>query len=799
MYGGSKQKSGFSPQNMHIQGSYARGEASELDNDPNSVSMINELLMSEGEWTSVPEILKLTMTAFYKVLGSHSDTLQEMGNALIMKANKVDLNSLLNTKVNLQDFKQTVADISDDIESKASIHQVNKFIESKLNPGLSSHGSKRSQSEYAHQVEEIQTEVREIYEEIKNKLAEFDKALSKQKSQLSNKADIDNINELLNTKANKITVAEALHQKANKKEIEKILVDQINPSDIDRIVDQLNEKANIADLHHLQDMIEAKTDRNDLREMMNTLSSPDKENVNKSLLSTLQREKDLNTAKIENLELKMKSHIQKIDNELKTVIDNFTSGLTKKADFRDLEGIGNNISNKADIESVAEMVGDTKDAVFEKLRKLKDEFATQRKDIYEEIYDRFNKHDVAIEKYKKDLKSVKDSNKKITKENTSIHSEVKEIIQYEAEGISSRLKDETSKAINELHTFKAKVDKELAKKAKKSDLKEIKNDLEQMLDSKANEVETQKTVNNLNTNLVNRLMNTKIELQNSLTHLQDSLKTELSHKCNVDEVNEMLSCKVDTHYFKQLLGQKSDKGDIETLKSIIDRIIREVDMKINSKELQLHIDSTRSSIEDMTKEIFQKAQAKDLLKLDEEKASREEMGRIFQNITRDIQEKVSAQDVKASFDEQALINEALCSENCLGRWVWKSGELKASCLIPWEVQCVNTCPDNFIWEKSTSIICISPGLYELCMGIFSKKNPNVQVQVNGEGIFTLFKDSDTIERHNSTKIKDLGTHSAGNITGLTHTDYISLPDRARVSVIFDGIAKAEGFISLKKL
>lgn len=64
---------------------------------------------------------------------------------------------------------------------------------------------------------------------------------------------------------------------------------------------------------------------------------------------------------------------------------------------------------------------------------------------------------------------------------------------------------------------------------------------------------------------------------------------------------------------------------------------------------------------------------------------------------------------------------------------------------------------------------------------------------------TLFKDADTVEKHNSTKVKDVGSHPAGNIIGLTHQDFISLPARARISFIFDGTHKAEGFVFIKKL
>jgi hypothetical protein len=34
--------------------------------------------------------------------------------------------------------------------------------------------------------------------------------------------------------------------------------------------------------------------------------------------------------------------------------------------------------------------------------------------------------------------------------------------------------------------------------------------------------------------------------------------------------------------------------------------------------------------------------------------------------------------------------------------------------VPWEVQAINTCPDNFIWEANkTSLVSVAPGLYEV--------------------------------------------------------------------------------------
>ena len=80
-----------------------------------------------------------------------------------------------------------------------------------------------------------------------------------------------------------------------------------------------------------------------------------------------------------------------------------------------------------------------------------------------------------------------------------------------------------------------------------------------------------------------------------------------------------------------------------------------------------------------------------------------------------------------------LLTESLCAENCLGRWYWKSGELKNDNSIPWEEQNINTCPENFLWEENkTSILTVSPGVYELKWALFSTKHkPVFDVMING--------------------------------------------------------------------
>lgn len=144
--------------------------------------------------------------------------------------------------------------------------------------------------------------------------------------------------------------------------------------------------------------------------------------------------------------------------------------------------------------------------------------------------------------------------------------------------------------------------------------------------------------------------------------------------------------------------------------------------------------------------------------------------------------------------------------------MWKSGELVSGYAVPWELQSVNTCPENFLWqEDKTIILTVAPGLYEITFGFYSSKKPTVQVLVNGETILSAVNSSSYVIHHSSGKFKggavapsgngkaSSASHTYGNLTGLTLIDFIALPAKARVSISYSGEGGAEGFFGLRKL
>jgi hypothetical protein len=98
-----------------------------------------------------------------------------------------------------------------------------------------------------------------------------------------------------------------------------------------------------------------------------------------------------------------------------------------------------------------------------------------------------------------------------------------------------------------------------------------------------------------------------------------------------------------------------------------------------------------------------------------------------------------------------------------------------------------------------SILIIAPGLYEINFGIFSRKRPAVQVLVNGDPVLSAMNNCSYATSHSSVRMNSVSNHPAGNITGFSCMEFLSLPSKARIAITCSGEEKAEGFMSLKRL
>jgi hypothetical protein len=206
---------------------------------------------------------------------------------------------------------------------------------------------------------------------------------------------------------------------------------------------------------------------------------------------------------------------------------------------------------------------------------------------------------------------------------------------------------------------------------------------------------------------------TRRDLSVSLEKLEQDLLAEISRKADLKEIREVLQ----GEGHREQVNFKAHMHSLQT-------------------ELEKHVAATKEAFEDLYKSTLLKADIKDVCTLLDLKANSDEVCRAFADLTADLSLRALAGDLKAFTQEQLLINEVLCTESCVGRWLWKSRAVTRSCVVPWEVQSVNTCPENFLWERgNTVVVTVTPGLYQVCWGFFSKSPPHLQLIVNGETVF----------------------------------------------------------------
>ena len=142
-------------------------------------------------------------------------------------------------------------------------------------------------------------------------------------------------------------------------------------------------------------------------------------------------------------------------------------------------------------------------------------------------------------------------------------------------------------------------------------------------------------------------------------------------------------------------------------------------------------------------------------------------------------------------NNQAMINDIICNENQVGRWLWKSNKKKVGLAIPWDTQSINTAPDNYLWEKEkTGINIINGGIYQISLGLyFSNKKPQVQIIINNENAINVKNNSNNDSNKNNSMKK---------INSISYIDFILLKDNSKIMVSFNE-EQGFGFLGLKKL
>ena len=601
--------------------------------------------------------------------------------------------------------------------------------------------------------------------------------LNKYENNLVTKDDFAIIKNELDNKANILDIENALEAKEDKEKINFLNKNMVDKNEINKMINNAmntNDEKNIS--------------RNDFEQFLDDYQN-DYKNIEEKLMNKLDINNYQNTfeklrQKIDNIDNDLDRLIQSVKDQFQAVnfaINNLEQNFVDKNELNlNMEKI---IRNKIEKDQVELLINKSKNNMLDIINQFKSGENSNQKNFEENIQ---NKIDKMIFDNQSLLNDITNTNQNINNYFSQKQAEMENLMNKMRTALSN------NNDINALSNKKELDNKILEKLDGKLDIvkfEEFLNGLKEDLDAKLDIITMKKT----NEEIIQ-------EINDKIRQLYTDINKDLSQKINKNELDAILS----ENNFRSINNNINDisqeKLSITDFEEFVNNINQQLKQKLDINKFNNIISTFNSNFENIHKDMNSKADLKNIINILKSKLDIENFNDEIKILKKEVGGMTPLADFSSAMDNQAIINDTLCNENNIGRWLWKSGKIKNNLAIPWEVQIINTSNDNFLWEKDKTFINIKEGgLYEIKMGFFADKKPMVQILINGEVIISAINsNSYVIHQSPGGRMKGTGKTSFGNVTGLTMVDFVLLPDNAKLSISYTG-EKGIGFLGLKKL
>ena len=678
-------------------------------------------------------IKSLTNTVHYQGMA-----IKQMDKALREKFSFNELNTLLNTKLDSSELAQILENVNIELEKRPTNEEIVQILNEKVDKKelvycLESRPSTNDLYNNRKKIEENQKNIELIKDNIHNIISSHSiqkNEIEKIKNELNKKANLNDVAEALELKLDNDNFIEEINNMKKNMENDIIKIQIEKMEDIEKKIEEINKNKN---------------DVNDFKLMSDTFQE---------------------------MKLNLTQRIDDIDNDLDRLIDNIKTQFqntnkqmsdieNKKCDKKDFDNINTLISKKVDEDKFNKLLSELKDNLFESLNSFKEDYLTNIK-IFENKFE--SKNDNIISELNKQNESLQNF---INNEKEEINVMINEIINENNLEYDSNFQE-----INEeIKKINLNINEKLSKKIDEQKFDSYLNNIKKELNSKISIFDSKKNIQDIMTSY-----DQKINI------LITDLKQEL-----ITNLEGLLNNKADI----SLLNDKISSVDFNVLKDYINTVDLELKQKMETM-FNEYINIINSNIENLHKEITSKSetdktQINSILK---NKVNLDEFNLLLNKIQKELNDKINNNEFNIAMKNQAMINDIICNENQVGRWLWKSGKIKGGYSIPWDTQKINTAPDNYIWEKDKTIInIINGGIYQINLGLYySNMKPQVQIIINNDNIITI---------NNNNYLNNKGKNSK-KMNSITYIDFIILQDNSKIAITFNG-EEGLGFLGLKKL
>ena len=702
--------------------------------------LYNFKIQSNTDWGNTNDILLKAIKSLTDTVHYQGIALKQMDKALREKFSFNEINPILNTKLDTTELNQILENVNIELEKRPTNEEIAQILNEKVDKKelayyLESKPSTNDLYNNRKKIEENQKNIELLKDNIHNIIS----------SHSHQKNEIDKINKEMNTKSNLDDVAEALELKLDKEsylnEINNIKINL--EKNLDQKLEEIEKK--------IEEINKNKSDINDFK-----------------LISDA----------FQDMKLTLTQRVDDIDNDLDRLIENIKSQFqttnklmndleNKKSDKKDLDEMNTMLNKKLDEDKFNNLITDIKNNLFESLNNFKDDYLTNIK-IFENKLE--NKNETIITELNKQNEAIKNFT---DNEKEEINLTINEILQENNLEINNTLEQINS----EIKNLEINLEEKIKKKLDENKFDTYITNIKKELNSKISILDSQKNIQDI-----------IISLEQKINILLTELKREL-----ITNFENLLNEKADI----TLLNDKISSIDFNILKDYINTIDFDLKQKLETMFNEC-MNITNTNMENLNKEMLlninnNKSQINSLLN---SKVNIDELNISLNQIKKELNVKVNNIEFKNAMNNQAMINDIICNENQVGRWLWKSNK-KNKLAIPWDIQSVNTAPDNYLWEKNgININVINGGIYQISLGLYFNFNVNKKIQAQ-----IIVNSDNVIDVKNNNFNSDFYNNKGNNLkkmNSMSYNDFILLKDNSKIIVTFSG-EEGFGFIGLKKL
>lgn len=719
---------------------------------------IDQILSDRDSWHNIQPIVWNAFKSLTDIVQSQSRAIHDLEVQFSNKVSRHELSVELADKASISDLSSKVSHMYSTLESrltlideKVSLSEVQRLLMNKASyeDVKSVLENKASMREVKEEIDAIYEQVNMVYKEISTALGDVAQVQDIQNlaNELKEKVEINKLDEIVGAKIEEILI-KALKKKADKSDLQK----KADSSDIKTLLTAIESKADSTWIEQINEKIQ-KIEKNDLG-LKKRIENHCKDNfVEFVKLTSI------------NLDSKLAKHVEEVDQ----YISELTSEIQKqrKNNFvSNHDNLKSEINTKVDSKTLEISLKSLRSEIIELINTLRHENTSDRSYLKDLVMKRSKEEEYNAKVFEEELNYLKEEIqglKKMSEKN------------WEGLRNSERNKADLSIEVREITERIGKWREIVELKLERKDFDDFYRNFMSIIENKADTLEIENVLNNKNKQIVGVVQELKEEIKLRYT----SLQTEILERTKV-----LIKRSFEENDFEQMLSERVAFKDFEVIEKQINEVKQEIIIIKNSADVQ----SMKMQLELLSNEISQKAPI-EICKLIDSKPNIEHINQALLQIHTEIDSKLPSDDFSHFIEDQNIIINTLCSEICLGRWLWKSGSLKKNHFIPWEVQSINTNPGLFLWEQDRIYIGIEDsGIYELTIGVYSEDSPSLQLILNGDPVLTKTGDSQTIIKHSNK-----------TISVISIIEFLCIPKKTRISISYSGESRGEGFMGLRKL